>query len=488
MKCVNLHRPSSLLAALILWALLCLLSVFIIRGYRDRARLIRDNENERTLNILFTSIRDYDDPGEAVKASDALRERITGIAVYGADYAPVYRWGSAPERFDPALIEGPPRRFGRYTIADRRRRAFTLILHNDRPGVPGESHETHDEHESNGKLGEAPGEPAQDERPRQNQRNQRNQRGQRWPWFFNALSGGDYFYVDISHGAYWNTMYITAALYPLSAALLLALVLAVRRLYLRNIEYRRRIEANTVLLAAQQNLVVLGTAASTLAHEIRNPLHSIKLQTGILKKIAASHSPGSPAGMEEIALIEEEVDRLAALTYRVNDYLRDPTGNPEEVNPGELIETLSRQLCGRSILRDMRGKAFPQDWKTNGSEFSHHPLLLYMDSGRARSVFENIIRNALEAGSPPEELGAAVTREGNKVRIVIEDRGRGIAPEDMDRVFDPFYTSKSAGTGIGLAVSKRFVEAAGGTITLENRPGGGVTAAIIMPARESGGE
>jgi two-component system sensor histidine kinase HydH len=106
--------------------------------------------------------------------------------------------------------------------------------------------------------------------------------------------------------------------------------------------------------------------------------------------------------------------------------------------------------------------------------------MIYMDADRTRSVIENLIRNALESGSPPGELGASVIRSGGSLTIAVYDRGRGIDPGDLKRVFDPFFTSKSTGTGIGLSISKRFVEAAGGTITLENREGGGIIASIVM--------
>jgi two-component system sensor histidine kinase HydH len=469
MKRTNLPRHSSFFAALLAWALLSLLAVFIIWGYQDRARLIRDNENERILNTLFTSLRDYDNFGAAIEDNEMLRERITGFAVYENDTSLLYRWGRAPDRFDPSLLDGEaPRRFNRYTIPDRRSRAVRFVIHSEKqqpPAYPGR-----------GSPGEASPPP-----PRHGSNHDEGFQRSRQAWFFSAFSGGNYVYIDINHSAYWNTVIFTGVLYPVSIIALLVLALSIRILSLRNIEYRGRIEA-------QQNLVVLGTAASTLAHEIRNPLHSIKLQTGILKKIAGGTgsapagltAAGGASGMEEIARIEEEVDRLAALTYQVNDYLRDPAGSPESLNPAEIIEESSRRLCGRSIL----------------APDVNRDLRIRMDGERARSVFENIIRNALEAGGPEEAISAGIKKEGGKVIAVISDRGKGIPPEDIQRAFDPFYTSKSAGTGIGLAVSRRFVEAAGGTIVLENRaaagsPGGtgpGITVRITLPCVPLGHE
>jgi two-component system sensor histidine kinase HydH len=228
----------------------------------------------------------------------------------------------------------------------------------------------------------------------------------------------------------------------------------VRGLYLRNREYRERIEA-------QQNLVVLGTAASTLAHEIKNPLLSIRLQTGIMGKLFPEK------GREELRIINEEVDRLSALSYRINDYLRDAAGQPAPLNIAQVLSEISLRLCGRNIVE----------------ENSVSDALVFMDTERARSVFENIIRNAIESGSPENAIGAAILRNNESSTIVISiyDRGRGIAEGDLKRVFDPFFTSKSTGTGIGLSIGKRFVEATGGTIGIENREGGGAEVSITLP-------
>jgi two-component system sensor histidine kinase HydH len=423
---------ASLFAALTGWVLFSALAVFIIWELRDRARLVRDNENERILNTLFTSLRDYDDFGPAIAENEMLRQRIAGFAVYDSDRVLVQRWGEVPSVFDHSLIENQTaRRFNRYTIPDKRSSSVTFVIHNDKPPPRPEAFP------GNG-----------------------DRRGTAWS---NAFSGGNYVYINIGHPAYWRTVTITGILYPFSILGLLVLALAVRGLYVRNLEYRERIEA-------QQNLVVLGTAASTLAHEIKNPLHSIKLQTGILKKMFGAEG----TGLEEIGRIDEEVNRLSALTYRVNDYLRDAKGNPETIDIAEVIKETSMRLCGRSIL----------DEASAHSETSVRPEVsakVCMDSGRARSIFENIITNAMESGGAAEECGAVLERDGDRITARIFDRGRGIAEADLKRVFDPFFTTKSSGTGIGLAVSRRFLEAAGGSISIENRPGGGALVKVILP-------
>jgi two-component system sensor histidine kinase HydH len=275
-------------------------------------------------------------------------------------------------------------------------------------------------------------------------------------WFFNTLVQSKYFYIDIFHPGYWRIRNLTAVIGPVCIVLLLVLALYIRNLYIRNIEYRERIEA-------QKNLVVLGTAAGTLAHEIKNPLLSIRLQTGILEKLCPEK------GGDEIAIINEEVDRLSGLIYRVNDYLREGRGNPGAFDLCALLAETGRRLCGHKIIE----------------EGAPEKVMVFADSERMRSVFENLVRNALESGGPPEETAISIrtASAGGRanVTVSVRDRGKGIAAADIDRIFDPFFTRKSTGTGIGLSISKRFIEAAGGTISIRNRDGGGMEVLVTLP-------
>jgi two-component system sensor histidine kinase HydH len=459
----------SWIASALCWLLLSALAFFILLLMRDRARLIRDNDNERLLNALFTSLRSDGDFGSVIEANPLLGERIAGFGIYGDDLLPVYRWGRVPLRFDEKMLEKQRRsRNGRYTIPDRQGRGVKFVLSvQPPPPPPGPRH--------NNRMGQVPGPPPLSVSPPENIRERRRgyAPGQNHAMFirpdfgfFNIMANGKYFYIDISHPAYWGVITFTTILFPLSAIIILILVLYIRNLYMRNREYRDRIEA-------QKNLVVLGTAASILAHEIKNPLLSIRLQTGILEKMYPEN------GGEELDIINEEVDRLSGLTFRINDYIRDTRGNPQEINVFELLRETSQRLCGRNIIEG----GPPQN------------KIVFMDADRLRSVLENLIRNALESGGAEEDIAAAIGGEAGKISITVFDRGRGIAEADMRRAFDPFFSRKSAGTGIGLSICKRFVEAAGGEVSLENREGGGIAAAIRLPGegdklggrREKGG-
>ena len=388
-------RTASLFAAILCWALLSALMVFIILGMRDRARLIRDNDNERLLNHLFSSLRDYEDFGSAIESSRRLRERIIGFAIYGEDLLPAYRWGAVPRKFDEAILRDRAGKNGRYTIPNRGGNSFQFILSAEgmMPSPP------------------SPQRSPADNRPRieiwrrerEQNRNSAEIREQArmTMGFFSVFMRSRYTYIDVAHPDYWRSQTLTAIAFPVCSLALLALVFFVRRLYLRNEEYRERIEG-------QKNLVVLGTAASTLAHEIKNPLLSIRLQTSILTKIF----PGR--GLEELGIINEEVDRLSALTYRINDYLRDAAGQPCPLKIAAALSEVSTRLCGRNIVE----------------ENSAEDALVFMDSERARSVLENIVRNALESGGAENAIGASIRRRGggnsgdsSVVVVSIYDRG-----------------------------------------------------------------
>ncbi|MDR2485154.1 MAG: HAMP domain-containing histidine kinase [Treponema sp.] len=434
---ISIHA-SSCMVAVLCWTLTSALTLFIIWGMRDRARLIRDMDNERVLNIIFTELRKYDDFGSAIESNPILSERIEGFAIYGDDLALNYRWGTAPQVFDEKMLKNQIKsKFSRYTIPDQKGDRVKFILQTERivqPMSPG------------GIM--PPGMPLHRFAGTEQQR-------RRQDFFlnnFNIFSAGKYIYINITHPGYWRTQAFTAILFPLCELALLFAVFYIRHLYLRNREYRERIEA-------QKNLVVLGTAASTLAHEIKNPLLSIRLQTGILRKLFPDQ------GQEEVAIIDEEVERLSGLIYRVSDYLRKEEGNRVPINAYDMVTGTAQRLCGRDII--------PQD--------APKDVMVYMDPFRARSVFENILRNALESGGDAEAVGAFITRNAGSVVIGVFDRGKGISETDMKRIFDPFFTRKSTGMGIGLSISRRFVEAVKGSIKLERREGGGTLVRIILP-------
>jgi two-component system, NtrC family, sensor histidine kinase HydH len=429
---------ASLGVALLAFSVLTAFAVVIYRGIGERDRLETRNDVERTMNLLLASLRDHDDFGSAIEGVPALKEKIVGVSAYAEGGLRLYSWGKTPDTFSWAGPTGNgPGEMSRSYIDNPQNDSVILPLRPFRVGPA-----------------PPPMMPRQGMGPGMMRRSPEDRaRRQSLGFLFTTMRNAEVVYLEIREPAYWAGRRFGNVLFPLVLLALAALVAFVRALVLRNAEYRRRIEE-------QKSLVVLGTAASTLAHEIKNPLLSIRLQTRILEK---AYPPGA---QREIGIINDEVERLSALSHRVGDYLRDPAGNPRPIDPAELALEVGMRLCGRNVLK---AAAAP-------------PPRVLMDPERLRSVLENLVRNALEAGGPEEGVSIEAGLVEGRACVDVLDRGAGLDPEAKAKLFDPFFTTKSRGTGIGLSVCKRFVEAAGGSIALAARPEGGCRARVLLPA------
>ena len=226
--------------------------------------------------------------------------------------------------------------------------------------------------------------------------------------------------------------------------------------------FGRRLRLAEATAHRHRRMAELGEAARTLTHEIRNPLGALKVQASLLKRTL-------PAGHEEAAvLMDEEIGRIAYLVDRVREFLKNPVGNAEPIELKEFLEGLG---LGEEIEVERESA----------------PAYVRFDQEKLRSVIENLVANAREA---QKDVGAAgpvevvISRQGSHARLEVRDRGAGIPRELQEKVFDPFFTTKSRGSGVGLAISKRFVEAAGGELELLEREGGGTVAVVTLPAEE----
>jgi len=466
-------------------------NVVIFRGMHERDRLESSNRCEETMNNLFASLRDHEDFGSAIESSAELSSSIVGIGVYESSGAKVYSWGTVPETYSPpaGAMPEPDSRLRHY-IENPKNDSFVFLLHPFRlpPPAPKDYREPRDARQppdlrgagaalaGPGGPGTAPdaGEPGA-AAPGAAPDGARPDPDQQRSFFYDTLKTAEIVYLEIRQPAYWSANRFRTVLFPIVELLIAFLAFFVRNLIMRNIEYRRKIEE-------QRNLVVLGTAASTLAHEIKNPLLSIRLQSSILERLVPEDAK------REVGIINAEVDRLSALTYRVNDYLREPKGKPEEFDAATALAEISRTMCGRNLVAGAAGVARDEPTHegaardTAARDAAPGRFPVRMDPERFRSIANNILGNAVESGGPAEGLAIAVSRDDGSILIDFLDRGPGIPEESRERVFDPFYTTKSRGTGIGLAISRRFAEAAGGNIIIGNREGGGCAVRVTLPA------
>lgn len=229
-----------------------------------------------------------------------------------------------------------------------------------------------------------------------------------------------------------------------------------------------------------QEIQTLRMVASTLAHEVRNPLNAIKGAVVYLQ----SRLKGDPKTAEFIRIIHSEIIHLNEFvsSFLVAAKPEPPTRVPTDLNG--LIHSIL------SLLRTELGR---MKIMVNLQEL---PLIL-IDQNQIHRVLINLIRNAIEAmpnggrlriqsfwnGDNTVRDAVPVSKEARcpGVTIIIEDSGVGITPSDMSRVGQPFFTTKQKGTGLGLFISKEIMEAHGGRLWHESSPGRGTQAYLFFP-------
>jgi two-component system, NtrC family, sensor histidine kinase HydH len=241
------------------------------------------------------------------------------------------------------------------------------------------------------------------------------------------------------------------------------------RLYvLRDLREVRELQSE---IRRREKLAAIGSLAAGMAHEIRNPLSSIK---GFATYLGSRFPHGSEEE-EAAGIMIQETDRLNRVISELLEFAR-----PSEIKPFPVAveELLARSL--KLIAQDAAHKGI-----TVRSEIAEDVPEVWIDPDRFVQALLNVYLNALQAMDGEGTLTVrGALEDASTVRIEVEDTGRGIPVEDLNRVFDPYYTSKPQGTGLGLAIVHKIVEAHGGQVKVISTPGAGTTLVFLIP-RES---
>ena len=210
--------------------------------------------------------------------------------------------------------------------------------------------------------------------------------------------------------------------------------------------------------------------ARRVAHEIKNPLTSMRIAVDQLERSAVSAETGPGRARTEMAVevLSVETDRLERLAREFADFGRLPEGPKSEVDVVELLEELGRTSVPEGVTVTVRANGGRRTF-----DGYYDPL---------RRAFANLLRNAAEAMGGRGVIDVAVTGDGRGLAVTIADHGPGIPDDLRQRVFEPYFTTKSDGTGLGLALVRQTLEAHRGTITAGETPGGGATFTIVFPA------
>jgi two-component system sensor histidine kinase HydH len=220
-------------------------------------------------------------------------------------------------------------------------------------------------------------------------------------------------------------------------------------------EARRQADARA--RERERRLASLGEMSAVLAHEIRNPLASLKGNAQLLARML----PDGDKPRAKADRVLDEVMRLEQLTNDLLQFVRTGAINRTEVDPAALVRDAAASIAGEVTL-----------------DTSQAPPAWSLDAGRIRQVIINLLDNAVAAGPP---VTVSVRRDRNQLIIEVADHGPGVPEDDRDKIFEPFFTGKIQGTGLGLAIARRVVELHHGAIAVYPNPGGGAMFRAELP-------
>jgi len=228
---------------------------------------------------------------------------------------------------------------------------------------------------------------------------------------------------------------------------------------------RRRLEEQ---MQRTDRLVALGEIAAGVAHEIRNPLTSIK---GFVQLIESDMKEGDPH-RKYTGIVITETDRLNKMVHELLYYARPSSTHQTTVDINKILVDSLQLVNINAVSRDIRIT----------TSLSDEIPAISGDSGQLKQVFLNLLMNAVQAVEGTGHINVNSRKKGQGLQVVIEDDGKGIVPEHLNRIFDPFFTSRSDGTGLGLAVVQKIVALHHGEIRAENVNSGGARFIISFPS------
>lgn len=219
----------------------------------------------------------------------------------------------------------------------------------------------------------------------------------------------------------------------------------------------------------KDRLAAVGRVAAGLAHEIRNPLGAMR---GAIQVLESSTPPGSmQSSLMDIIL--KESDRLNSIITNFLGYARPAAVDFAETDVGEAIKETVMLLKHSPDVRENH---------VLKAEMADTSFVISADAAQLKQIFWNLARNALQAMPDGGELKVSLENiPNNRIRIVFEDTGRGMSPEQVEQLFEPFSNSTSGGTGLGLSIVYQIVKDHNGAINVRSHEGKGTTITVELP-------
>lgn len=221
----------------------------------------------------------------------------------------------------------------------------------------------------------------------------------------------------------------------------------------------RRAQQAEARLAAQRHLAALGEMSAVLAHELRNPLASLKGHAQLM----AERVQGEAALERKASRVLDETLRLEHLTNGLLDFARTSVLERTEVDPAALVRRCAEACEGHVNVDDAEA-----------------PERFSMDGPKIEQVLTNLLTNAHQA-APEDAVDLRVASVEGALRLEVHDHGPGVPPSEREQIFEPFHTTRTRGTGLGLPISRRIVEQHGGRLEVLEAPGGGACFRVTLP-------
>jgi len=222
-------------------------------------------------------------------------------------------------------------------------------------------------------------------------------------------------------------------------------------------------------LVTQERIAALGRAAAEVAHEVKNPLAGLLLYSLHLKEKSSNFSES------QTYLVDKIVDTIRHLINRVEQIMGYARPVSLSLHSADLDKIVT------DILELLRPQLEANQVQVRLSTGEQTPYAM-LDQTSMRGALMNLMLNAIEAMPDGGTLSIDVKQSDKTLQLEITDTGHGISEDEAKKIFEPFYTTKEQGLGLGMPYAKKIVDQHGGTISLSSQPGKGTTISIVLPA------
>jgi len=211
-----------------------------------------------------------------------------------------------------------------------------------------------------------------------------------------------------------------------------------------------------------------------LAHEIKNPLSIIKVSLKLISEELNSKDANPARAARKIAVVQKETDRLEKILEDFLRYIRKTELHLVSVDINRLVTDMTDFYSPQAVSRSI----------TLRTSLCAEPLICKADADSLKQVLLNLFINAQQAMPDGGELMIRTQKNCLNAVIIVSDTGKGIEPENLDKIFDAYYSTKSGGSGLGLPTSRKIIEAHNGSIKVDSVPQKGTSFTIQLPMDE----